>query len=621
MSTGLFLTLLLLLGFLCQWAAWRLRLPAILLLLAAGITLGPGLGWLDPDALLGEFLFPLVSMGVALILFEGSLTLRFGEIRGLGPTILRLVSVGAVVTMLGLATAAHLLADLAWPVALLFGALTCVTGPTVIMPMLRAVRPNERISNILRWEGIIIDPIGALLAVLVLEALMLGHGNGGWGVFAWTVASGAVVGVAGAWVLATVLRRQWLPEYLHNYGTLAWVLVAYAASNLLAHESGLLAVTVMGMVLANLRGVDVEHIQLFKEHLSTLIISMLFIVLAARLQWPGLPLLGTGLLVLAAAMLVVRPLAVLLSTVGGTMRWPERALLAWIAPRGIVAAAVSALFALRMEADDPVAAQTLVSLTFLIIIGTVLVQSATARPLAQWLKVTAPSPRQVLVVGSSPVARAIGQALDKAGFRTLLADDDWSGLAAARLAGLKTFYGNPASEHAERTVDFNAFGWLLAMSTRGEMNTLACVRFRPEFGPGRVLRLRVLAPGEAPRQALAAPIQAPALFAEGITHGELDKRLAAGWKIKTTKLGEEFGWEHFAARYDEPPLRLFAISDRDRLMFETQDVPLEPKAGWVVGALVDPATERDERRPADAPEGSGGDEASTRTDAAGKLDA
>ncbi len=610
MSTGLFITLLLLLGFLCQWAAWRLRLPAILLLLAAGITLGPGLGWLDPDAMLGEFLFPMVSMGVALILFEGSLTLRFGEIRGLGPTILRLVSVGAIVTMLGLAVAAHYLAGLAWPVALLFGALTCVTGPTVIMPMLRAVRPNERISNILRWEGIIIDPIGALLAVLVLEALMLGHGNGGWGVFAWTVVSGAVIGVAGAWVLASVLRRQWLPEYLHNYGTLAWVLVAYAASDLLAHESGLLAVTVMGMVLANMRGLDVEHILSFKEHLSTLIISMLFIILAARLQWPGLPMLGTGLLVLAAAMLVVRPLAVLLSTLGGTTHWPERALLAWIAPRGIVAAAVSALFALRMEEQDPVAAQTLVSLTFLLIIGTVLVQSATSRPLARLLKVTAPSPTQVLVVGSSPVARAIGQALDKAGFRTLLADEDWSGLAAARLAGLKTFYGNPASEHAERTVDFNAFGWLLAMSTRGEMNTLACVRFRPEFGPGRVLRLRVLAPGEAPRQALAAPIQAPALFEEGITHGELDKRLAAGWKIKTTKLGEEFGWDEFVASYAEPPLRLFAINDRDRLMFETEDMPLEPRAGWVVGALVDPATRREP--PAEAG-------ASTNEGGAGKL--
>ena len=610
MSTGLFLTLLLLLGFLCQWAAWRLRLPAILLLLAAGITLGPGLGWLDPDAMLGEFLFPLVSIGVALILFEGSLTLRLGEIRGLGPTILRLVSVGALVTMGGLAVAAHYLAGLTWPVALLFGAVTCVTGPTVIMPMLRAVRPNERISNILRWEGIIIDPIGALLAVLVLEALMLGHGNGGWGVFVWTVASGAVIGTTGAWVLATVLRRQWLPEYLHNYGTLAWVLVAYAASDLLAHESGLLAVTVMGMVLANMRGLDVEHILSFKEHLSTLIISMLFIVLAARLQWPGLPLLGTGLLVLAAAMLVVRPLAVLLSTLGGTTHWPERALLAWIAPRGIVAAAVSALFALRMEATDPVAAQTLVSLTFLLIIGTVLVQSATSRPLARLLKVTAPSPTQVLVVGSSPVARAIGQAVDKAGFRVLLADDDWSGLAAARLAGLKTFYGNPASEHAERTVDFNAFGWLLAMSTRGEMNTLACVRFRPEFGPGRVLRLRVLAQGEAPRQALASPIQAPAMFAEGITHGELEKRFSAGWQIKTTKLGDEFGWDDLVAQYGEPPLRLFGISDRGRLMFETEDVPLEPRAGWVVAALVDPGTRREAPGPA---------QASTNGGEAGKL--
>lgn len=612
MSPGLFLTLLLLLGFLCQWASWRLRLPAILLLLASGLVLGPGLGWFNPDLVLGEMLFPLVSIGVALILFEGSLTLRFGEVRGLAPTILRLVSVGAVVTTLGLATAAHYLADLGWPVALLFGALTCVTGPTVIMPMLRAVRPNERISNILRWEGIIIDPIGALLAVLVLEALMSGHDNGGWGVFAWTVAVGTVIGFAAAWLLGQALRRQWLPEYLQTYGTLAWVLLAYAASNGLAHESGLLAVTIMGIVLANVRGIDVAHILHFKEHLSTLIISMLFIVLAARLQWPGWPLVGTGLLVLAAAMLVVRPLAVLCSTIGGPTEWRERALLAWIAPRGIVAAAVSALFALRMEDTDPVAASTLVSLTFLLIIGTVVVQSATSRPLARLLKVAAPSPNQVLVLGSSVVARTIAQALDKAGFRTLMADEDWSGLAAARLSGLKTFYGNPASELAERSLDFNAFGWLLAMSTRGELNTLACVRFRPELGHGRVLRLPVLAPGEAPRQALAAPIQAPALFGKAITHGELEKRLAAGWQVKTTKLGDDFDWDDFAAAYAEMPLRLFAISDKGRLHFETEDIEIEPGPGWVVGALVDPDSRREGPEPAPA---------STPADEAGTLDA
>lgn len=588
MSLGLFLTALLLLGFLCQWLAWRLRLPAILFLLAAGIVLGPATDWLDPDAMLGELLFPLVSMGVALILFEGSLTLRFDEIRGLGPTILRLVSLGAVVTMLGLAAAAHLLAGLDWPVALLFGALTCVTGPTVIMPMLRAVRPNERISNILRWEGIVIDPIGALLAVLVFEALMLGHE--GWGVFAWTVGAGTISGGLAAMVLATLLRRGWLPEYLHNYGTLAWVLVAYAASNLLAEESGLLAVTVMGMVLANLRGLDVEHILSFKEHLSTLIISMLFIMLAARLEWPSLPLFLAGFGVLVVAMAIVRPLSVLASTLGGGTAWRERALLAWIAPRGIVAAAVSALFALRLEATDPQAAQALVALTFLLIIGTVLVQSATARPLARLLGVTAPTPREVMIVGSSPVARAVGLALDKAGFRSLLADEDWSGLASARLAGLRTFYGNPTTEHAERSIDLNAFGWLLAMSTRGELNALACVRYRPEFGAARVFRLRVLAPGEAPRRAMATPIQAPALFGKDVTHGELERRLASGWQVKATRLGESFGWREFAAQYGEPPLRLFAVTDRERLLFELENQPLEPKTGWLVVALVQPAS-------------------------------
>lgn len=591
---SLFLTALFLLGFLCQWLAWRVRLPAILFLLLAGIVLGPATGWLDPDALLGDLLFPLVSMGVAVILFEGSLTLRIAEIRGLAPTILRLVSLGAVVSLLGLAAAAHFVAGLGWPMALLFGALTCVTGPTVIVPMLRSVRPNAAIANVLRWEGIIVDPIGALFAVLVFEALMLGHGNEGWAVFAWTVFAGAMVGLVAALAWATVLRRHWLPEYLHSYGTLAWVLTAFAAANLLADESGLLAVTVMGMVLANQRALDVEHILQFKEQLSTLIISMLFIVLAARQDWPGLPVLMAGMGVLALAILVVRPLAVLVSTLGNAMSWRERALLAWISPRGIVAAAVSALFALRLESVDPEGAQILVALTFLLIIGTVLVQSASSRWLARRLGVAAPTPRGVMVVGSDPVARAIAQALKNQGYPPLLVDEDWSGIAAARLDGLATFYGNPATEHADRELDLTSLGWLLAMSTRGGLNTLACVRYRPEFGKHRVLRLQVLTPGEAPRRAIAAPIQAPALFGPQVTHDTLLQRLAQGWTIKSTRLGESFGWSEFQAAYADPVLMLFATNERGWLLFETGGQALRPKAGWTITALVNPQSRRTE---------------------------
>jgi len=588
MTLGLLLAALLALGLACQWLAWRLKLPAILFLLLAGLLLGPASGLLDPDALLGELLFPLVSLGVAIILFEGSLTLRLHEIRGLGPSILRLVSIGVLITLLGLAWVVHAVTDLSWPLSLLFGALCSVTGPTVIVPMLRSVRPNERIANVLRWESIVIDPIGALLAVLVFEALALGHGQQGVALFVWTVALGSGIGFGAAFALAYVLRHHLLPEYLHNYATLALVLLSFSLSNVFAEESGLLAVTVMGMTLANLRGLHMEDILDFKENLSTLVISMLFIVLAARLHWPSPQVFGAGLLVLTAAIVVIRPLAVLVSTLGSSLQWRERALIAWIAPRGIVAASVSALFALKLEARGIADAHVLVTLTFLMIIGTVVIQSATARRLARRLGVADPEPRGVLIVGSSLVARSLAEALHKLGFSPLLADDSWPDIRAARMAGLRTFFGNPVSEHADRRLDLIGMGWLLALSTRVETNTLACVRYQPEFGRDHVYRLRVFAPGEAPKQAQSNVLQAPALFGDAVTHAEMERRMGAGWTVKITRLSSAFGWVAFTARCPRTPLLLFAVNERGHLRFETEHLALQPRAGWTACVLAPP---------------------------------
>lgn len=588
MALGLIFTLLLVLGFVCQWLAWRVMLPAILFLLLSGIVLGPVTGLLDPDALLGDLLFPFVSLGVAIILFEGSLTLRFAEIRGLAPTVLKLVSIGALITTGGLAFAAHHLAGLAWPLALLFGALCSVTGPTVVVPMLRSVRPNERISNVLRWEGIIIDPIGALLAVLVFEAVTLGHGDDGLRMLAWAVAKGAGIGLTAAFALAYPLRRHMIPEYLQNYATLALVLLTFSVSNAWSEESGLLAVTVMGMAMANMRGLHIEDILDFKEHLSTLLISMLFILLAARLEWFGATLLFAGLGILAFAMLVLRPIGVLVSTLGSEVTWRERVLLGWIAPRGIVAAAVSALFALKLETLGFEGADTLVALTFLLIIGTVVLQSATARPLAQWLGVADPESRGVLIVGTSKLAIAVAQALAKQGFPPLLVDEDWHGIREARMAGLRTFLGNPVSEHADRRLDMVGIGWLLGLSERNESNTLACVRYRPEFGKQHTMRLRIYAPGESPKLAHSPTVQAAALFGAAVTHAEISAHLDAGWEIKATGLTDAFSWDTYNRQFERAPLLLFGVDERGRLQFETADLPLQPKAGWVVTCLMDP---------------------------------
>ncbi|HCL41043.1 MAG TPA: sodium:proton antiporter, partial [Pseudomonas sp.] len=261
----------------CQLTAWRLRLPAILFLLLAGILLGPVFGLLQPDVFLGDLLFPLVSVCVALILFEGSLTLKFEQLKETGSVVRRLVTVGALVTWGVITAACHWLIELDLALSALFGALVVVTGPTVVVPMLRTLRATQRISKVLRWEGILIDPIGALLAVLVYEWIVAqsAGGNGfsaGLWIFVEVIAVGAIAGAAGGALMATALRRHWIPEYLEVLASLALVLVAFTVSNELVHESGLLTVTVMGIWLANAKGVDIEEILVFKEHLSVLLI-------------------------------------------------------------------------------------------------------------------------------------------------------------------------------------------------------------------------------------------------------------------------------------------------------------------------------------------------------------
>src|SRR5690606_38555081 len=340
---------------------------------------------------------------------------------------------------------------LSFELALLFGGMVTVTGPTVIVPLLRRVRPVASVARVPRWKGIVIDPIGALLAVLAYELIIVsGSGSDNilhslW-LFAQTTMFGAVIGVAVALALAELLRRHLVPEYLRSFLVLSAVVGQFVISNEVMHESGLVAVMVCGMVLTNRRGVNTDDILHFKENLSVILISGLFIVLAARIEMHQIAALGAAsLLLVGAVQFVARPLAVLASTFGSNLNWRERALLSWIGPRGIVAAAVSALFAERLEAQGIAGAQALVPLTFLVIIGTVLLQSISARPLAKLLGVAEPSPRGFLIVGANPVARAIASALQKNGFSALLTDSNWENIRAARMAGLSVFYGNPVS--------------------------------------------------------------------------------------------------------------------------------------------------------------------------------
>jgi NhaP-type Na+/H+ or K+/H+ antiporter len=594
------ITLVLVLGIAAQWISWWLKLPSILLLLLIGIVAGPVTGLLNPDEVFGEMLFPMISMGVALVLFEGALTLRFEDIRGHGAVVSNLVSWGALLNWVIITTGTWLFTDLSWLICLLFGAMVVVTGPTVIVPLLRSVRPTPKVSNILRWEGILIDPIGALLAVLVFEYIAADVKGGSWLVLLQELGVGTLCGAMGTFTLGPLLRRHLIPEYLQNVATLAFVLSVFSIANHFAPESGLLAVTVMGVWLANSKGLDMENILTFKESLSTLIVSVLFITLAAKVDLATLLATGWASFGIIAVILVARQIVVWLVTIGSDLSWQEKTLLAWIAPRGIVAAAVASLFAIRLAELGYEEAQMLSAMTFMVIIVTVLLHSFTAKPLARALGVMEEEPRGILIVGANAVTRAIGSALQDKGFRVKITGNNWSEIQSARMEGLETYYGNPVSAHADQHLDLVGIGHLLAMSRRPALNTLSCLKYRNEFGHNRTYSLRTSEEKDSSeKNRVNDRYRSPRLFHESLTLQKLSSLIAQGAEVKSTRFSESFGWEEYREEYGKDAIPMFAIDERGKLsMFTDQHQP-DIEAGNTLVALL-PITATDKSLAQDA---------------------
>jgi NhaP-type Na+/H+ or K+/H+ antiporter len=578
------LAAIMVLGSAAQWLSWRLKVPAILALLAIGLLCGPVTGVLDPDAIFGDLLFPIISLGVAVVLFEGGLTLKFADLRGQGAAVSNLVSWGALLNWLLIAGGSWLFAGLSTDMALLFAALMVVTGPTVINPLLRTMRATPEVTQILRWEGILIDPVGALLAVLVYQFIIAGSAS--YQTALISVGAGLLVGGLGALTLGLAIRRRWIPEYLLNVVTLSAVVLVFTASNYLAHESGLLSVTVMGIWLANMRGLDMSEVLSFKESLSILIISMLFIVLGARLDLAAIVATGWQGVIVLVVVLLARPVVVWACMAAGNYTWQQKLLVSWVGPRGIVAAAVSSLFALRLQEAGYDGGNLLVSYTFLVIIFTVVMQSLTARPMAKLLGLMEEEPKGILIVGANPVARAVGKALLDQGYRIVLTDTTWSELQVARMEGLSTYYGNPVSSHADRNLDLTGIGRLFAMSRRPALNILACMKYRVEFGQPRVFTLRNAREKDDSNRRDAGSYQAPRLFGDDATMQKLSSLIARGAEIKATELSSEFGPQAYQQARSKETILLFGIDPKSHLRAYTDSYEPPLEDGWKVLALV-----------------------------------
>ncbi len=500
---------IIILGIIAQWMAWRLKLPAILPLILIGLLVGPiatlytedGAKLIEPiwngekGLFPGEGLYYFVSLAISIILFEGGLTLKRSEIANVGPVITKLITLGSVVTFFGAGVAAHYIFGLSWQISFLFSALIIVTGPTVITPILRNIPLKKDVSTVLKWEGILIDPIGALVAVLVFEFISVGEGSGYTRTalieFGKILLFGTTFGFTFAHALAFAIKKNLIPHYLMNVVSLSVVLLVFVESDIFAHESGLLAVVVMGMVLGNMNLPNIKELLYFKESLSVLLISILFILLAANINISDLQLLMNWKTAILFALVVflIRPLGVFLSTQGSNLKLKEKLFIGWVGPRGIVAAGIASLFGSKLLAKGEPGAEYITPLVFMIVLGTVLLNATTARLFAKLVGVFLTKSEGILIIGASKVSRLIASYLKKNKRHVVLIDNNQTNVDKARKLGIEAMTANIYSDSLTDNIELNDMGYLMALTGNSDINKFAIDKFKKQFGENGAFRI------------------------------------------------------------------------------------------------------------------------------------
>jgi NhaP-type Na+/H+ and K+/H+ antiporter len=407
-----------------------------------------------------------------------------------------------------------------------------------------------------------------------------------------TVLAGGAIGLAVAATLVLMLRRYLIPDHLHNVVTIAFVVAAFVAADAVQEESGLLAATVMGMAMANQRFVPVVEILEFKETIRVLLISALFVVIGARVELDAVADIGVrGVLLIVVLVVAIRPLAVLASTLRTSATWRKRALLASIAPRGIVAASVASIFAIRLE-EFVSDAMVLVPVTFLVVVGTISIYGVIAGPIARWVGLARSNPRGILIAGANEVAYAIGDALSKHEFKVTLVDTDPERISRAKLDGRNVVRGNILSDQVHDGLELGELGVLLALTPNDEVNVLATHHYGRILGRKNVYQAVPSESGKGIRGSLPFHMTARVLFDTELTYRELEERLSAGAVVRGTTLGAQFDWDAYKERYGTGLRPLFVINSERRLSAFTDSSRPSPKDGDTIISLVEPENER-----------------------------
>ena len=589
-----------LLGIASQWAAWRFRLPAIVVMSIVGLLAGPIFGIMDPEKDFGDLYSPIISAAVAIILFEGSLNLSFKELRGVGRPIFRISTVGAFIAWIAGSLTAHYIAGLSWPVAFVIGGLFIVTGPTVIMPLLRQAKLKPRPAKVLKWEGIIVDPIGALLAVFAFEIITVITADNPNGMQLVLFFAASFFAIFLGWALGRgvgwMFETGHVPEFLKSPVIVVTVIFCFTFADIIMHETGLLSVTAMGITLANM-GIDsISDMRHFKENISVLLISTIFIMLTASLEMEtllqvfNLNIIGYVVLM----MIVVRPLSIFLSTIGTALTLNEKILLGWIAPRGIVALTVSSYFATILLDAGYEDAQILTTLTFALVFITVMFHGFSIGWLAKKLNLSSEGKPGALIIGSNPFTVRLADSLKKSNIPVIIVDSSWQNLSLARKADVPFYRGDMLSEQTEHHLDTIPYDYLLAITEDHAYNSLTCTTFLPEYGRTNVFKISPYTYFDnGYSSGVVSKVGGRILFDRKFSLDDLIQKVEEGFVFRQTTLTEKYGLKQYLRDKDNETVFLYLIRPSGVLKFFSEEMRTVPSVGDKIVSLTPPHKEKE----------------------------
>ncbi|SFE49392.1 NhaP-type Na+/H+ or K+/H+ antiporter [Lentibacillus persicus] len=587
-----------LLGIGSQWVAWRYRLPAIVIMSITGLLAGPIFGLMNPEEDFGPLYNPIISVAVAIILFEGSLNLSFKEIRGLGRPVFRISTIGAFISWILGSLTAHYVAGLSLAAAFVIGGIFIVTGPTVIMPLLRQSKLKPRPAKILKWEGIIVDPIGALLAVFAFEIItfLTADTPDGSALFIFFAASvfAGILGWACGKGIGWMFEHGYIPEFLKSPAVFIVVIACFTLADEIVHETGLLAVTAMGVTLANMGISSIDDMRHFKENVSILLISAIFIMLTASLQMETLlrvfdpNILGYVLLMMFA----VRPLSIFLSTIGTDLALNEKILLGWIAPRGIVALTVSGYFASILSEAGYADASLVTTITFALVFTTVVAHGFSIGSLAKKLHLSKEGKPGTLIVGSNNFTVNLARSLQKSQVPVMIVDSSWERLRPAREAGVPFFHGQMLSEQTEYQLDTIPYEYLIAGTEYNTYNALVSTTFMPEYGRTNVYKVSPYRRDLNGMEDVVNKVGGRILFRRDLALEDLIQKTRDHYVFRQTAITNQYTYKQYLEDKDENTVLLYVIKPSGRMRYYSDEVRVSPEPGDKVVSLTPPVKEQ-----------------------------